>query len=135
MISRRSLLLLIAAPLLGDERSEIVEWLGKFAGYLTQDNPESFLRACAKDLRGQIETNLRALVNNNEVASSISVLSIAGEGDKRQVELDWYLQLAPKGLPASSVRRRERLKLTIERVKKGWSVLEMDPVTLFQPPA
>lgn len=135
MIPRRSLVMLLAAQTLrGDERAEIVEWLGKFAGHLTEENAEGFLRACSKVLRGRIETNIRALVQNYQIASSIAMLSVSGEGDTRQVELDWYLELASRANPNATTRRRERLKATLDRAKKGWTVQTMDPVTLFTPP-
>jgi len=135
VIGRRSLLLLLCVPALkADERSEIVEWLGKFAGHLTEENPEGFLRLCGKQLRGTLEANIRALVQHYQIASSIAVLSVAGEGDTRQVELDWYLELASRANLNATTRRRERLQLTLERAKKGWTVLQMQPVTLFTPP-
>jgi hypothetical protein len=133
VISRRSTLLLLALPLRGDERSDIVEWLGKFAGYLTDENSEGFLRTCEKSLRGRLETNIRALVRTYEIASSITVISVAGDGERREVELDWFLELQSRASSTATLRRRERLKLTIERAKKNWTVLDIGATTLFDP--
>ena len=47
------------------------------------------------------------------------------------VELDWLLEI--KG-PAQITRRQAAVKCRLERRKKQWKIVAIDPVDLFAPP-
>jgi len=122
-MTRRGLLLLIALPMGADERQEVVDWLGQWVQRLTEENASEFLRVFEKDLRERLEWGVWALVRNYEVVSSIQVLAVDGG----VVELDWYLALKGRSANAATLERRERVKLTLRRVKKGWVVEKLEP--------
>lgn len=122
-MTRRGLLLLIPLGLGADERQEVVDWLGQWVQRLTEENASEFLRALEKDLRERLDRGVWALVRNYEVVSSIQVLAVDGGS----VELDWYMALKGRAANVATVERRERVKLTLRRVKKGWVVEKLAP--------
>ncbi|MBL8220074.1 MAG: hypothetical protein JNL62_12640 [Bryobacterales bacterium] len=122
-MTRRGLLLLIPLGLGADERQEVVDWLGQWVQRLTEENASEFLRALETDLRERLDRGVWALVRNYEVVSSIQVLAVDGG----VVELDWYLALRGRAANVATVERRERVKLTLRRVKKGWVVEKLAP--------
>lgn len=132
-MTRRLWMLLPAALLRADERQDIVDWLGAWVQRLTEENASEFLGALDKTLRERVETDIRALVRNNELASSIGVLTIREDGSRRIVELDWFLSIKPHSSTAASVQRRQRITMTLDRVKKGWQVSALAPESFFSP--
>jgi hypothetical protein len=132
---RREWILLPAASLLrGDEWQELTDWLGELAARLSEDDPEDFLHAFDKELRGRIASNVRGMLQGWEVASTVDILSITGEGDRRTLELDWFLRLKPRSLVGATTERRERLAMVLKRAGKGWLILDLKPADFFSPP-
>src|SRR5579864_4545861 len=74
------------------------------------------------ELRDEIET----LVERAEVASAIEIVSDEGDGSKRQLELDWFLEVQDQR------PRRAILKVTIEKRKKAWKITWLEPVEFFK---
>ncbi|HUQ92687.1 MAG TPA: hypothetical protein VM120_13490 [Bryobacteraceae bacterium] len=132
---RRTLLLLLgAAALPADERQELTDWLGLLASRLAEENAEDFLRAFRKDTRALIETSVRAMIQAAEVSSTVDILAISGVEPRRELDLDWYLDLRPRAPATPNEKRRQRINLQIERVKKGWLIAGMAPMDFFGPP-
>lgn len=132
---RREWILLLAASLLrGDERQQLTDWLGELASRLSEDDPEDFLRAFDKELRGRIESNVRGMLQGWEVASTVDILSITGEGDRRTLELDWFLRLKPRSLVGATAERRQPLTMVLQRAGKGWRIIDLTPLDFFSPP-
>ncbi|MBS1826587.1 MAG: hypothetical protein JST93_14825 [Acidobacteria bacterium] len=132
-MTRRTWVLLFPALLAADGLQEVTDWLGRWVQRLTEENASEFLRAFDKTLRDRMETAVTALVRNYEIASSISVLSVTPDGDRREVQLDWYLSLKPRSPNAPTTERRERVTLTLQPAKKGWQVRSLSPETFFSP--
>ncbi len=132
---RREWILLPAVSLLrGDEQQQLTDWLGELAARLSEDDPEDFLHAFDKELRGRIESNVRGMLQGWEVASTVDILSIAGEGDRRTLELDWFLRLKPRSLVGATTERRKPLNMVLRRAGKAWRVVDLTPIDFFSPP-
>ncbi|MBV6433133.1 MAG: hypothetical protein IANPNBLG_03304 [Bryobacteraceae bacterium] len=132
---RREWLLLPTASLLwGDERQQLTDWLGELAARLSEDDPEEFLDAFDKQLRGRIDSNVRGMLQGWEAASTVDILSISGEGDRRTLELDWFLRLTPRSLVGAAHERRTPLTMVLRRAGKGWRAVALTPIDFFSPP-
>lgn len=136
MISRRTLLVALgsSAVLRGDDREAIEKWLYRVVAYLTEENPDDFLKAFRKDIRERLSSNIWAMFRNAEVASSVELLSLKGDKPPYEVELDWYLKLVPRTDATPAETRRERIKMKLEPAKKNWLVVELAETTLFAAP-
>jgi hypothetical protein len=110
-----------------------------FAGGLSNNNPELALSYVDKKTFATFPAfarNLRALLEQNEVTSSISPLSNDGDDKKRVLELDWYVEIRSKSSELGIVRRRETVRCTVERAtqSKKWLVTNIDPSRLLDLP-
>jgi hypothetical protein len=103
---------------------------------LTNDNASEFLALVDRSLEDYegLERDLWAICGNADVQSSIDVLSESGEGDKRTLEADWFLEIKERGESSRLIRRREVVRLELTRGKKGWLVTALRPRTLFAAP-
>lgn len=132
---RRALLLLPAALVAADEEAALRDWLGEWIARLTEENPDEFLRAMDQPLREQLEAGVYAIVRVAEVSSSVTILEIRGEGPRRELELDWYLDLRFRALATRNEKRRETVILQVQRTrKKGWMVTGFTPPSLLGAP-
>lgn len=134
---RRLFLLACAGGLLrADTRDEIVELFGSMAAALSAGDALGFLKACDPEMPGYaaLEGNVTALADAMEVTSSIEILRDEGGEQQRSVELDWLLQFRPKEASGELVRRRELVKCRLQRRKKKWLVVSLEPQGFFAPP-
>jgi hypothetical protein len=125
-----------AAPA-GDPQAETREVLAAFAGALANDNVPDALTNVSKSMPDYevFARNLRALLQQNDVTSSISPVSNEGDDQKRVLQLDWYLEIRSKSGELGLVRRRENVRCTVERSpKKKWMLTAIEPSRLFEPP-
>ncbi len=74
------------------------------------------------ELRGEVES----LITENEVGSSIEILTDNGTDQKRVLELDWILEI-PDQQP-----RRKLVSCTIARKKKEWKITGFNPIDFFK---
>jgi hypothetical protein len=126
-----------APPPPGDPLAETREVLAAFAGALANDNVQDALTNVSKSLHDYdiFARNLRALLQQNDVTSSISPVSNEGDDQKRVLQLDWYLEIRSKSGELGLVRRRENVRCTVERSpKKKWMLTAIEPSRLFEPP-
>ena len=131
---RRTFLLASAtAVLLADTRQELVDLFGSMAGALSEGNASVFLRAIDPSLPdyGKFAANVTALISQNELGSSIEITTQEGDDNTQTVELDWLLEI--KG-PLQTIRRETVVKCKVERRKKQWKVVSIDPPDFFSPP-
>lgn len=116
------------------------EAVAGFASGLSNDNPELALSYVSKSFGDPgydaFARNLRALLEQNEVTSSITPVTNEGNELKRVLELDWYLEIRSKSGELALVRRRETVRCTVERAspKRKWLVTGFDPVRLLDLP-
>lgn len=77
---------------------------------------------------------IEALLNQNEVGSSVEVLKDEGGGDRRTLELDWILEIAGKQPDSPGGRRHETVHCTLERKGRRWLITSIEPASFFAPP-
>jgi len=131
---RRSFLLMSATTvLLADTNQELVDLFGGMAAALSEGNVSAFLRAIDPSLPdyGNFVSAVTGLISQNQLGSSIEIIKQEGEDDTQTVELDWLLEI--KG-PLQTIRREATVKCKVERRKKQWKVIAIDPADFFSPP-
>jgi hypothetical protein len=136
-MSRRAFLMALAAPLLAEGRQEIMNLLTAMASALSEGDGPAFLDYVDHSMRDyeKLERNILALTAQNEVASSIDLLKEDGDEHARSAELDWFLQIRSREQTGPLERRRQTVKCGLERGKKKWKIVWLEPVSFFAPPA
>ena len=130
---RRTFLLASATTvLLADTNQELVDLFGGMAGALSEGNAQAFLRAVDPSMPGygKFAAAVAGLIGQNELGSSIEITKQYDE-KTQTVELDWLLEI--KG-PLQTVRRQSTVKYKVERRRKQWKVVAIDPLDFFSPP-
>lgn len=124
-----------AGRLCADERQAFTDWLGRWVAHLSEENFSDFLRAVDRQMpgRGDLERNVIALLRGWEVSSSVQIQAF--DEQSGDVRLDWFLQLSPRTPIGTTERRREVIRLKVSRQKKGWRIVELEPLSFFQLPA
>jgi len=137
---RRAFLPLLCGRLLpsqetGRENQEIVDLVGRLAEALSDGSTERFMAQIERSWEGhaELERNIRALLAQVDVSSSVSVLRESGDEKAREVELDWMLELWNRTLAAHQERRRAKLTCRLERRNGKWRIVALEPVGFFGP--
>ena len=132
---RRLFLLAIAAAALapGDTPQDAIDLFASMASALSEANPDVFLRAIDPAMPGydRFASNIRALATQNELSNSIEIVGQTGDDRVQTVELDWLLEISGKGQSRVFVRREVTVKCRLERQKKKWRVVALDPADFF----
>src|ERR1700674_5061902 len=135
---RRLFLLTIAAAALapGDTPQDVIDLFASMASALSEANPDVFLRAIDPAMPGyeRFASNVRALATQNALSNSIEIVSQKGDDRVQDVELDWLLEISGKGQSLVVIRREVIVKCRLERQKKKWLVVALDPGDFFAPP-
>src|SRR5260370_1167164 len=133
-----SLRLVVAFALFGiaavaDTHEDVVDVFASMAAALSSNNAPDFLRACDPSMPDydQLKTNVTALLQQSDVASSVEFLKDEGDDTCREVELDWFLELRNPDPAGPVLRRREVIHCRLEKRKKGWKVTSLTPVNFF----
>ena len=152
-MTRRGILFAIAGlPLLADDSSDVLELFTGVAAALSEANLIAFLRAFDRSMPGyeKLEADVSALLLQeaggvvetpegtpllqDEVQSSIDVLSDEKHDSERKVELDWFLQLVERQDTAAVTRRRERVRCRLTKMGKSWKIESLEPLAFLAPP-
>jgi len=134
---RRLLLLAFVASAVGaDPRQEIYDLLGSMASGLSEGDAGQFLRAFDPSMKGYAElaANVRALVEQTDVLSAVELVEESGDEQHRNVTVDWLLQLGDKQNRAAAARRQQNIKCRLEKQKKRWRIVSIEPLEFFAPP-
>jgi hypothetical protein len=136
-IARRAFLAALAAPLLADTHQDIIDLFTKMASALSEGNGLAFLDHVDHAMTdyAKLEKYILALAAQNEVMSSIDLLNQEGDEHTQKVELDWFLQIRSREQSGPLERRRQIIRCRLERPKKKWKVMAIEPVSFFAPPA
>jgi hypothetical protein len=67
-----------------------------------------------------------------DVGSVIEVASESGDERKREMQLDWVLEIQDKTLTQDRPPRRELIKCTIEKKGKKWKFVAFEPIEFFK---
>jgi hypothetical protein len=135
--ARRAFLMALAVPLIADTRQEMVDLLAALASALSEGNGFAFLDRVDHAMPDyhKFEQNILALTEQNEITASIDVIKQEGDDHTQTLELDWYLEIHSLEPAGPMDRRREMVKCRVERQKKKWKIVAIEPRTLFAPPA
>ena len=134
---RRTFLLAIwGLPLLADAKQQVFDLFTRVASALSDDDPMVFLSAVDHDMPHfeDFQTNLIALTDQADIANSIEVLSDTGDDMHRTEELDWFMQIVGKSESHPVEQRREVATFRLERRRKKWKIVSIEPLSLFAPP-
>ena len=135
---RRNFLLAAAIAALGRAGTddELVELFRGMASALSDSNPAVFLRGIDPSMPGysRLAANVTALIVQNELSNTIDFRDQKGDDRVQRVELDWLLDIKGKGDSLVFVRREEIVKCRLERQKRKWRVIALEPLSFFDPP-
>lgn len=122
-----------AAP--PDSAADVWDVVATMAAALAEPNDAGFMKPIAKSFgqHGVIERQVRALVQTNEVVSSVSPVANEGDDQQRTLEVDWYMEIQPKSPGQPLSRRKENVKLTLVKTGKRWMITQLSPVEFFAP--
>ena len=137
MIRRALLLSCFALAAFGaDTAAGAVDVVANMAAALSDGNVAPFSSALSRQMpdRDRVLDNVRAMVAQADVKSSVEPLSNEGDEQKRTLVLDWALAMQRKGPDLRIVNRQQDLKLTLQREGKKWKVTAIEPATFFEPP-
>jgi len=136
-LARRTFLVALAAPLIADTHQELVDFLGELASALSQGNSEGFLNRIDRSTPDyyKLEQYIDALTTEDEVSCSLDIVKQEGDSQAQAIEVDWALQIHPRDFLGSVETRRQTVKIRLERKKKKWKIVALDPITLFAPPS
>jgi hypothetical protein len=138
----------LAGPVVlnADAAADAWELVTALAAALAEDNASGFLDRMDKNMPGldDLSRNVRAMLEQANVQSSVSPLANDGGDSARKVQLDWELRLKPKSLtnPLGTdlnsqggarplVEREEAVTLELRRDGKKWKVTKVDPIAFF----
>jgi hypothetical protein len=81
-----------------------------------------------------LRTNVEALLNGNQVISTLVTITDDGDDRKRSLELDWLMALNDKNDPdVRKETRRGIVKVRVELQGKRWKIVALEPVDFFRP--
>ena len=136
MHRRLFFLVFAACSVLADPRQEVYDLLASMASGLSEGNSGQFLQAFDQSMKGYAEfaANIRALVDQTDVLSAIELVDDVGDAEHRTVTVDWLLQLADKQDRAVVTRRQQNIKCRLEKQKRKWRIVSLEPLAFFAPP-
>ena len=116
-----------------DTHADVVDLFAQMAAALSDDNAAQFMKTFDRNMAGygEMETQITALLANSEVASSVERLKDEGDDRKRDVELDWYLELRSRVRGGPFVQRRVVIRCQVEKQGKHWKITSMKPIGFF----
>jgi len=132
---RTAILLLFSTLTLADPAADVLNVFTDATEALTNDDAASFLDRFDRNMPGyaELQNNIQGLLAAYDVGSTIEEVTGEGDGQKRTVELDWFLTLSQKGATNSPQQtRRHVVKCTVERRGKQWKITALDPVEFFK---
>lgn len=122
-----------AAP---DPSAETWDVVATLAAALAEPNDAAFMKPVSKSFEqhGLIQRYVTALVQTNEIVSSISPLMNKGDEKQRTLQVDWYMEIQPRSPGGLLSRRHETVKLALVKIGKRWMITALSPVEFFAPP-
>jgi hypothetical protein len=136
-MTRRILFTVLAGSCLhGDDEQQIWDLFTDMAAALSAGNAGEFLSSFNHAMAGydNLETDVTALLVENEVRSSIELVRDEGDSTARVVELDWAMQIVDMQDARSVTPRRDRVRCQVVKQSKKWRITSLTPLTFFAPP-
>ncbi len=148
-MTRRTLLALpFALTLHADSAREVWDLLGDAATALSNGDAPGFMEAFDPKMPGydKLRADVEALVQESEpnpqglesgregIFCSIGPVSEKGDDHARELELDWILDIRQRQRAMGATRRRQNVKIRVEKQGKQWRIVSFDPAGFFAPP-
>ena len=126
-MTRRAILLVAAAVLRADERTDVLDAVSPLAAALSNGDADEFLRRIPDDApdRALLVENIRGLMAQSEITSSVQVRNV----ESGRAELDWYMEIRSRATLSVLERRRGSVVVQVRRRR----VTSMQPVEFFRP--
>lgn len=118
-----------------DPPPEVTDLIARAAGALSDSNVPAFMKGIDKAMPdyGKIETQVTALLDQATVGSSVTVRSDKGDDHKRDLELDWFLEIKSREPEGPLVRRHEIIQCEVARRDGKWKIAKIAPLSFFAP--
>ena len=128
---------LLAPLVFADSSVDAWDVVATMAAALAEPNDAAFMKPISKSFEQHdlVGRQVRALLQTNEVVSSVSPLVNEGDDKQRMLEVDWYIEIQPRAPGAPVTQRREPIKLTMAKTGKRWMITSFAPIEFFSPPA
>jgi hypothetical protein len=126
---------LAAQPPAGTVPKDVETLIRETADDLTRKDTSAFLDHFDPKMAGfaTLHYEIEGLMARGEVISVIEIITDAatakGDYPQRELKLDWVLSVD------TDPRRREIVKVRIEKQGKKWKIVALDPVEFFKPAA
>ncbi len=136
-IGRRLCLVLAIGVAFADTHTDVVDLFASMTAALTEDPPNAagFMKAFDRKLPEyeELHRDIKALLLDSGVASSVDWVQESGDDEKRTVDLDWFLEL--RSLQPGGPTRTRREIVHCELVKQGrhWRIVSISPISIFRP--
>lgn len=119
-----------------DTHADVLDLFASMTAALSADNPAGFMKGIDPRMTdyGGLKAQIEALVQGWQVGSSVEPVSDEGNETKREIDLDWYLELRGRAPGAPSLQRRSVIHCQVEKQGKHWRVVSMKPSDLFDAP-
>jgi hypothetical protein len=118
------------------QQPDLSGFFASLVSALSDAKPVEFLRAVDPAMPGyeRFAANIHALATENAVSSSVVVTSQEGDASRQEVELAWRLEIKGIGESGVFVVRESTVKCKLERQRKRWRVVSLEPLSFFAPP-
>ncbi len=128
--------LLFAGLALADASTDVYNLVATMASALAEDNAADFANSLSKEMPGReaILKDVRALLAQANVASTVVPGQDAGDDSKRTLVVEWTLSMKRRGEEVRAEQRRAEVTLTAVREGKKWKVTSIEPASFFAPP-
>lgn len=136
-MQRRGLLgLAFAWPLHAGAPEEIEDVFAALATALSGGDPYDFMAPFDRSMPAyeQFRAGITALLEQNEVLTSIDLLSRKVQADEATVEADWLLQIRSRQPAGPVTRRNEKVTCRLVRRRGKWKIVDLSPRAFFAPP-
>ena len=119
--------------LAADTHADVVDLFASMAAALSEINPPQFMSAFDKDMPDyeKLKAEVAALVKQADISSSVEPLKDEGDETKRNVDLDWYLEIRSLAPDGPLVRRRDVIHCELRKDKKRWKIVSLKPIEFF----
>ncbi len=127
---------LLASLAFADTHADVVDLFAGMASALSVDNPAGFMQGVDRktpDYEG-LQARIAALVQTSEIANSIELLKDEGTETRREVDLDWYLELRSRSPGGPLVHKREVIHCSVEKQGRHWRITSLQPAAFFDTP-
>ncbi|MBY0376077.1 MAG: hypothetical protein K2Q23_18920 [Bryobacteraceae bacterium] len=138
-------LFLLATALVTGQKAKAPQdaatFLALLAADLSAEDGGQFVKKLSPKWEGyrELVPQIDALTKIADLQSSLEITELKTEGDTATATLDWYLEIRPHSSQTddqrfTAIRRRELVRCWLERDKKSWRVVRLEPLSFFSVP-